>query len=121
MPFGAARVPVALVAAAAVGLLFGFVSGALLWASYPPARHMAWVPAVVALGSTAVVAAAYALLAFRLELRATADWLAAGWLVAVLVLAVMVVTYEALVQIRARIPAALGVRTSAAASRGVRA
>jgi hypothetical protein len=121
MPFGAARVPVALVAVAAVGLVFGFASGALLWASYPPARHMTWVPAAISLGSAAVVAAAYALLAFRLELRATADWLAAGWLVAVLLLAGMAVTHEALVQIRARVPAAIGVRTSATPSRSVRA
>jgi hypothetical protein len=114
MPFGEARVPIALMAAAATGLVFGLASGALLWANYPPARHMAWVPAAISLGSGAVVAIAYAVLAFRLELRATADWLAAGWLVAVLLLAGIVVTREALVQIRARVPAAIGVRTSTA-------
>ncbi|HLK09864.1 MAG TPA: hypothetical protein VKW76_00625 [Candidatus Binatia bacterium] len=106
-------VSASLVAVAAVGLVFGLATGVLLWASYPPAKHMAWVPAAISIGSAATIAGAYALLAFYLELRVTADWLVAGWLVAVLILAGAAVASETLALLRFHVPSAIGVKTGA--------
>src|SRR5579883_3262200 len=73
---------------AAIGLVVGLGTGLGVRATYPPVKHMTWVPATIFGGSALVVGVAFLLLVYRGR-RRSADWFAAAYLAAFDVLALL--------------------------------
>lgn len=100
--------PAAPVLGAALGLVAGLGTGLGVWASYPPAKHMGWVPGTIFGGSTAVVAGVFLLLVYHGRRRA-ADWFVAAYLVPVVLFAMLQVGREMLEFLIVKAPGLLGV------------
>jgi hypothetical protein len=95
-------------ASAAIGLAVGLATGLGVRATYPPARHMTWLPASIFGGSAVLVGAAFLLLVYRGR-RRSADWFAAAYLAAIVFLALLDVGFELLALLVVKAPGLLGV------------
>jgi len=92
----------------ALGLVVGLGTGLGVRATYPPVKHMTWVPATIFGGSTLVVGVAFLLLVYQGR-RRSADWFAAAYLAAIVVLALLDVGFEVLALLVVKAPGLLGV------------
>ena len=91
-----------------LGAAAGLATDVALWASYPPAKHMGWVPAAVVAGSALVVVLTYVPLAYH-DRRLAADRFVLGYITALVLFAGMEVAREAIDFLQVKAPGLVAV------------
>jgi len=114
----------ALLVSSSVGFVLGALTVAGVYEQYPPTWHgwvlpvakdAVWKLPTLVIGSALVILALYVMLRRNSQIR-IADWLVIGYAIAIVGAAGLVVSWEMFLQLRARVPQDLGVKTAAVTS-----